>query len=526
MYWTDRGVDAISGRSSIQRTDLDGADVEVLVTGLDYPTGVAVDNKGAKIYWTSGGNIHRSDLDGSNIEIIHTDVNPNSIALDTHHGKIYWTTSWSKLGRSDVDGSNLEFVVTHLRHPDSVALDTDEGKVYWTVGDGSGYYNIQRANLDGTDVEDVITELERPNNIVLHVDEGKIYWTDEVGFRDSSVIMRADLDGSDVERVVTHLNYASGMTIDSEQRKLYWADGDLWTAKIRRIDLPAVGWNKIDAAQESSEVLEHELPDSPSDSDVDSTSSTGGSRVRFRDCDVCPELVESPAGTFMMGSLTSEEGRYDDEMAPHLATIQDPFAVGVYEVTFEEWDACVREGGCEGYRPDDEGWGRGNRPVIKVSWDDAQKYVEWLTGRTGREYRLLSATEWEYVARAGTSTARYWGESATEQCRYANGADATAKEQENSWTVASCEDGYYQTAPVGTFEPNRFGLYDVLGNVWEWVSGCRLFDSRTFECSYRMIRGGSWNNEPRALRSANDAWMLDPESRKKHDVGFRVARTL
>ena len=124
-----------------------------------------------------------------------------------------------------------------------------------------------------------------------------------------------------------------------------------------------------------------------------------------------------------MGSPASEEGRYDDEGPQHSVAIPAPFAVGVYEVTFAEWDACVRAGGCGGYAPDDEGWGRGSRPVINVSWDDAQAYLSWLSQQTGARYRLLSEAEWEYVARAGSVTARYWGESESGQCRYANGYD-------------------------------------------------------------------------------------------------------
>ena len=116
----------------------------------------------------------------------------------------------------------------------------------------------------------------------------------------------------------------------------------------------------------------------------------------FRDCDACPEMVVVPAGQFQMGSPDSERGRFSGEGPVHRVTIGEPFAAGVYEVTFEEWDACVLDGGCGGYRPHDEGWGRGRRPVINVSWNDARSYVGWLSQRTGEEYRLLSESEWEY----------------------------------------------------------------------------------------------------------------------------------
>ena len=153
--------------------------------------------------------------------------------------------------------------------------------------------------------------------------------------------------------------------------------------------------------------------------------------------------------------------------------------------------------------------------------------MSWLSKTTGQEYRLLSEAEWEYVARAGTETARYWGESETEQCRYANGDDDDL----------SCSDGYENTAPVGSFQPNRFGLHDVLGNVWEWTEDCWVEgysdastngsarQSQSDECSARVLRGGSWGNSPRFLRSANRDRPL--EGRENHPrIGFRVARSV
>ena len=245
----------------------------------------------------------------------------------------------------------------------------------------------------------------------------------------------------------------------------------------------------------------------------------------FRDCDRCPLMVTVPAGTFVMGSPASEEGRYEGEGPRRLVTIDAPFAVGVYEVTFDEWEACRRDGGCPGDRPDDEDWGRGRRPVINVSWNEAQAYVRWLSRQTGQRYRLLSEAEWEYVARAGTETARYWGESASGQCRYANGHDPSAP----------CPDGYEYTAPVGSFAPNAFGLHDVLGNVLEWTEDC-WNDSyagapttgsawQSGDCSRRPLRGGSWNSSPRgllrsAVRGGNSTGF------RGVGLGFRVARTL
>lgn len=246
----------------------------------------------------------------------------------------------------------------------------------------------------------------------------------------------------------------------------------------------------------------------------------------FQDCEVCPRMVVVPAGRFIRSSPETEEGRRDSEGPRRVVSIES-FAVGVYEVTFEEWDACAWAGGCGGAIPEDEGWGRADRPVIHVDWEDAQAYVSWLSKTTGQEYRLLSEAEWEYVARAGTETARYWGESETAQCRYANGDDDDL----------SCSDGYENTAPVGSFQPNGFGLHDVLGNVWEWTEDCWVEDysdaandgsakrSDSDDCSSRVMRGGSWGNSASFLRSANRGWPLP--GRENHPrIGFRVARSV
>ena len=254
---------------------------------------------------------------------------------------------------------------------------------------------------------------------------------------------------------------------------------------------------------------------------------------KFRDCEDCPEMVVVPAGAFTMGSPGEESGRYADEGPRHHVKIWYPFAVGLYEVTFGEWDACVGDGGCGGYVPDDKGWGRGNRPVINVSWNDAQAYVQWLSNKTGAEYHLLSESEWEYVARAGTSTARYWGESSDAQCRYANGADETARRYHSNLPVEACDDGHYHTALVGTYTANAFGLYDVLGNVWEWTQDCWIDNYSNIsgdgsaresgDCSKRVFRGGSWSSGPLFLRSAYR--IGDTSELRDSGIGFRVARS-
>jgi formylglycine-generating enzyme required for sulfatase activity len=256
----------------------------------------------------------------------------------------------------------------------------------------------------------------------------------------------------------------------------------------------------------------------------------------FRDCERCPEMVVLPAGSFLMGSPADEAGRGADEGPQHRVTIQAPFAVGKFEVSFAEWEACVRDGGCNGHRPDDRGWGRGRRPVIDVGWDDAKAYIAWISKRTGKAYRLLSEAEWEYAARAGGSERRPWGDdrSEAEICRHANGADQRARQRHPGWRVAPCDDGHLNTAPVGSYRANAFGLHDLIGNVWEWVEDCwaRSYAGAASDggarsgdaCEGRVLRGGAWNESPRALRSADRHWDL-PDGRH-YAVGFRVARGL
>jgi WD40 repeat protein len=183
----------------------------------------------------------------------------------------------------------------------------------------------------------------------------------------------------------------------------------------------------------------------------------------FRDLPDAPEMVVIPPGRFLLGSPEDEEGRDDDEGPQHEVTIGYAFAVGKFPVTFDEWDACVADGGCNGYRPDDQGWGRGNRPVINVSWNDAQAYVAWLSQKTGHAYRLLSEAEWEYAARAGTTTRFSFGNTIT--------AAQASHNHDDKCTCEACVEVLLpeKTAPVGSFPPNAFGLHDMHGSVWEWV---------------------------------------------------------
>jgi formylglycine-generating enzyme required for sulfatase activity len=262
-----------------------------------------------------------------------------------------------------------------------------------------------------------------------------------------------------------------------------------------------------------------------------------GPKDSFKECDACPEMVVVPAGGFMMGSPTTEVGRFDHEGPQRRVTIARPFAVGKYEVTFAEWDACVADGGCQ-HRPGDEGWGRGKRPVIDLSWNDiTAEYLPWLRRRTEKTYRLPTEAEWEYAARAGSTTRFHFGDDEKELCTYGNVADQTAREGRKEFmAIANCRDGYANTAPVGSFKPNAFGLYDMHGNVWEWVQDCWR-DSylgapidgsgvTSGDCAYRVQRGGSWLYFPGYVRSAFRAGVMYPPSSGDSNIGFRVARTL
>jgi formylglycine-generating enzyme required for sulfatase activity len=273
----------------------------------------------------------------------------------------------------------------------------------------------------------------------------------------------------------------------------------------------------------------------------------------FQDCANCPEMVVLPAGSFQMGSPSGEEGRDGDEGPLHRVSVEQAFAVGKHEVTRGQYAAFVRAtgrgsgGGCYVYNGSewgaqssrswrDPGYSQNDRePVVCVNWNDAEAYVGWLSRETGHEYRLLAEAEWEYAARAGTRTARYWGASADQACGYANVHDRTSNRENGfDWEHHDCDDGYGQTAPVGSFAPNAFGLYDMLGNVWEWTQDCwhdNYSGAPTHSIAWqgssdcrRVLRGGSWGGNPRGVRAAYRYG--DDTGDRNFNFGFRVARTL
>ncbi len=286
----------------------------------------------------------------------------------------------------------------------------------------------------------------------------------------------------------------------------------------------------------------------------------------FRDCADCPEMTVVPPGVFFMGSPDSEAGRMDHEGPQRLVTISRAIAVSRFEVTVGQYarfvqetghdsgNACVVWTGVEGGEVvtgknwlDPNFFQAEDQPVVCISWNDASAYIDWLGRRTGERYRFLSESEWEYMARAGTTTRYFFGDSEEEICRYANVPDVSAEPDSrgSNWQYVSCDDGYgVQTAPVGSYAPNAFGMYDMHGNVWEWTQDCYRdsFDGAptdgspwlSSECEVRVVRGGSLSAPAYLSRSAVRFFgaleFLDESAKetlgefRNFNLGLRVAR--
>jgi formylglycine-generating enzyme required for sulfatase activity len=277
----------------------------------------------------------------------------------------------------------------------------------------------------------------------------------------------------------------------------------------------------------------------------------------FRDCPDCPELVMIPPGRFRMGSPADENGRYDNEGPPHTVTISYPLAVSRYPVTLEQWRAFLRASSHEmshahcytrdrsnskwiqaGRSWQDTGFAQGDsHPVVCVPWADAYAYVEWLSGKTGKHYRMLTEAEYEYANRAGSEDAYSWGADIRQACAYTNGSDQSRLQLGDNnlspGNILQCNDGYPRTSPVGHFKPNRFGLYDMSGNVASWTADCyndNYFGAptdgsawRSGDCGQRVVRGSSWHNLPRETRTA--ARFKGDVGISTYNQGLRLARS-
>lgn len=275
----------------------------------------------------------------------------------------------------------------------------------------------------------------------------------------------------------------------------------------------------------------------------------------FRECDDCPEMVVVPAGSFAMGSPADEKGRNDNEGPQRRVEISEAFAVGRFHVTVDQFAAFIKATGhgagseCRTFEDNkfDNRTGRswqnpgisqtGMHPATCLSWSDAKAYVAWLSKTTDRPYRLLSEAEWEYAARAGSTTRYHFGNDESDMCRYGNGLDEAAKAAISAvreWNAVPCKDGFAFTSPVGSFAANAFGLSDMHGNAWTWVADCQKdtyagapTDGAAVtsgDCARRVLRGGSWISIPQGLRAAN-RYGYAPAARVSLN-GLRVARTL
>ena len=303
--------------------------------------------------------------------------------------------------------------------------------------------------------------------------------------------------------------------------------GDLDTTTLGRLKALADPANRqvvlpveIATVPEASEALREEAP-----ADED-TRPEIEAEAPFRDCPVCPQVMKVPAGGFLMGDLSGDGD--PDELPVRKVAISPSFAIGIYEVTFDEWGACVADGACA-YLPDDMGWGRGRRPVMNISKSDTDAYLTWLSDKTGYRYRLPSEAEWEYAARAG-SHASHIGRTGDDICQYANAADASSNYR---WRNQLCEDGFPdRPAPAGSFSANEFGLHDMMGNVWEWVADC-WHDGYamahgngaawTEDCDKQehILRGGAFSVDQSKLRVS---YRYSFSDKRLPFFGFRVVR--
>jgi formylglycine-generating enzyme required for sulfatase activity len=270
----------------------------------------------------------------------------------------------------------------------------------------------------------------------------------------------------------------------------------------------------------------------------------------FRDCPTCPLMMALPPGQFVQGAAPEDAAATALEQPQHPVRIAYPLGIGVYEVTVGEFkefaDATAHQSaGCSSYdgswqANSDLNWNNvgftqsATHPVACVSWRDANEYAQWLSQKTGQHYRLPSDSEWEFAARAGASQSRPWGMALAAACASANVADETAARQFPGWKVHPCTDGYVYTAPVGSFRPNAFGLYDMLGNVFEWVQDCWHDDYRGApvngaawldgDCTQRGMRGGSWFTAPSLVSVA--ARNRFEDTYRSNSVGFRLVREI
>jgi formylglycine-generating enzyme required for sulfatase activity/predicted Ser/Thr protein kinase len=270
----------------------------------------------------------------------------------------------------------------------------------------------------------------------------------------------------------------------------------------------------------------------------------------FRDCPTCPLMKALPPGQLAQGAADTDTDATPLDKPQHAVNIAYPFGMGVYEITVGEYREFAetthhKSAGCQMYdgswqASSELNWNNvgypqtGTHPAVCVSWRDAREYAAWLSHKTGQRYRLPSDSEWEYAARAGSTASRPWGPHVDTACTAANVADQTAAQQYPGWKIHPCSDGYVYSSPVGSFQPNDFGLYDMLGNVFEWVQDCWHPDYSgaptdgsawlTGDCSQRGMRGGSWFTAPSLVSTS--ARNRFEDTYRSNSVGFRLVREI
>ena len=297
----------------------------------------------------------------------------------------------------------------------------------------------------------------------------------------------------------------------------------VWFCK-RELGLSPEGVPASSVAPSTSEPKSSTTSAQPPEAPAESEKPLKTFRDTLKDGSLGPRMVVIPAGRWKMGDIQGNGEK--DEQPVHWVSV-DSFAMALYEITFSEYDHFAIATGRK--QPSDQGWRRGHRPVIHVSWNDARAYTQWLSEQTGQPYRLPTEAEWEYSARATTETTRYWGHNANEACDYGNVRDQSLK-QEKKWSLTlQCTDGYVYTAPIGRFKPNAFGLFDMLGNVREWTCSQyqKSYRGEEQRCTDQnkniiSIRGGSWGSKAHILRAAKRA--SGKSSLSNQYVGFRVAK--
>jgi len=348
----------------------------------------------------------------------------------------------------------------------------------------------------------------------------------------------------DLARTVKHEQWPAfySNAVDAEKICLSGCAPNLGTAPAPRVDIADLG-SPLPPISATCDGIEDLVEDTTRCLPIGSN---------FKDCADCPDMVTVPAGGFVMGSPIEETGRAVDEGPEHKVTIGVPFAVSVHEITRQQFAAFVSDtrhaipNRCWTFEQSkreerDErsfrspGFEQGdNHPAVCVSWKDARAYVSWLSKLTGKPYRLLTESEWEYAARAGSQESSPFHDNAGTQCNFSNGADEAAKVARisNKWSYAGCNDNYVHTAPAGSFKSNAFGLHDMLGNASEWVEDCWNDDysitpqngdaATSGNCDNRVIRGGGWIDIPINLRVANRS--KDALDKRGDNCGIRVAR--